>query len=116
MAMGTQQPTLGLDALMGEGVVAFITNMETQDHRVVASTQTMALDSVVKELEKIISLMRVGFPTAFLVYFKERRWPKVETSEMHEDWANTRESVGESHIEALTQDIVWIYRDTYYAL
>ena len=53
--------------------------------QVVASAEAQALDSVVKELEGVVSFMRSGFPATFTVCFEERGWPSVETAEMRKD-------------------------------
>ena len=69
-----------------------------------------------KELEGVVSFMRLGCLAAFTVFFEERGWPSVETAEMRQDWATTRSLGMESRAETLTDEIVEIYREAYYTL
>ena len=69
-----------------------------------------------KELEGVISFMRTGCPVAFTVFFDERGWPNVETTEMRQDWSMTREPEMESWIEMLIQEIAKLHREMYYTL
>ena len=116
-AMGTQQQHLvAPETGTGETFFADIATLATQACQVVAFVEIQALDSVVKESENMRSFTRVGRQMNFTVCFKERGWLSVETVEMHQDWATTRELGMESQVEALTQEIVEIHRDAYYTL
>ena len=74
------------------------------------------MDSVVKELEGVVSFMRLGCLAAFTVCFEEWGWPSVEIAEMRQNWATTRGPGMESRVEALTHEIVDIHREAYYTL
>ena len=91
---------------MRETFFADIVALVTRARQVVASAEVQDLDSVVKELEGVISFMRLGCPTAFTIYFEERGWPHVEIADMQQDWATTRDPCMESRVEALTHEIV----------
>ena len=93
-----------------------IAALATWARQVVASAEPQALDSVVKELEGVVSFMRLGCPAAFTICFEERGWPSMETTEMCQDWATKRSPGLESRIETLTQEIVQIYTEAYYTL
>ena len=69
-----------------------------------------------KELEGVISFMRIRCPIAFTVYFEERGWPGVETNEMCQDWATTADFCVDSRVEVLLQEIVKLHREAYYTL
>ena len=56
--------------------------LASRARQVLVSTKTQALESMVKELEGVISFMRTGCLTAFTICFEERGWPDVETTEM----------------------------------
>ena len=101
---------------MREAFLADITALASQARQVLASIETQALDSIMKELERVISFMKLGCPTAFTVCFEERGWPDVETNEMRQDWAMTRDLGMESQVEALIHEIVKLYKEAYYTL
>ena len=82
-AMGVQQEHSGAQGKeRREAFYSDIAALVTRARQIVASVETQALDSVVKELERVISFMRLGCPAAFTVCFEERGWPEVETTEM----------------------------------
>ena len=62
----------------------------------VASAEIQALDSVVKELEGVISFMRLGCLAVFKACFEKWGWSDVETVEMRQNWATMRDSGMES--------------------
>lgn len=66
-----QQPIVGPETTMGEVMETFLTDVATRARQVVASTQTHALDSAVKELEHVVSFIRVVYPAAFSVCLEE---------------------------------------------
>ena len=74
------------------------------------------MDTVVKELKGVISFMRLGRPATFAIYFEERGWPDVVSAKMRQDWATTTNPGIESRVEALTHEIVKLYREAYYTL
>ena len=69
-----------------------------------------------KELEGVISFMRLGCPAAFTICFEERGWPNVETDEMLQDWATTTDFGVDSWVEVLLLEIVKLHREAYYTL
>ena len=93
-----------------------VATLVTRARQVVASGETQALDSVVKELERVISCMRLGCLAAFIVCFVERGWPEVETTEMLQDWAMTTDPGIEDQAHALIHEVVKTYREVYYTL
>ena len=99
-----------------EAFFADIAALATRARQVVASAEAQALESMVKELEGVVSFMRSGCLAAFTVCFEERGWPNMETIEMRQDWVTTRSPGLESQIETLTQEIVQIYTLAYYTL
>ena len=101
---------------MREAFLVEITALAPRARQVLTLTKTQVLDSVVKELERVISFMRLGCPAAFSICFKERGRPDVETSKMRQDWAMTRDPGMEGQGEALIHEVVKIYREVYYTL
>ena len=82
-AMGVQQEhPIAREVGMREAFLADVVALATRARQVLASAETQALDSVVKELEGVISFMRLGYSAAFTVCFEERGWPNVENAEM----------------------------------
>ena len=81
-----------------------------------ASAKTHALDSVVKELERVVSFIKLGCLAVLTVCFEKRGWSSVETAEMRQNWAMTRDLGMESRVEALTQEIVDADKEAYYTL
>ena len=95
---------------MKEAFLADFATLASRARQVLDSMETQALDSIVKELEGVISFMRLGCPAAFTICFEERGWPEVETDEMHQDWATTTDFGVDSRVEVLFQEIVKLHR------
>ena len=76
--MGTQeQPTSNPYTALAEDIEAYLANMVTRGCQVVISTQAHTLETMVKELEQVLSFMRVDCPTVFTVCFEARGWPNT---------------------------------------
>lgn len=104
--MSTQeQPALVPSTTIGEDVEAYLANMVTRGRQVVISAQTRALQTMVQELEQVLSFMRVGCPMAFSVCFEVRGWPNTETPEMRQEWI-AKEPIVESRVDNLGREIV----------
>ena len=101
---------------MSDVFLADVADIATRARQVIASIETQALDTVVKELEGVIFFMRLGCLAAVTVCFEERGWLDVETAEMQQDWATTRDPSMESQVEALIHKIVKLHREVYYTL
>ena len=116
-AMGVQQEHPGAQGKeRQEAFYSDIASLVTRARQIVASAEMQALDSVVKELERLIAFMRLGCPAAFTVCFIERGWPGIETTEMLQDWATTTDSSTEDRAHVLIHEVVKTYREVYYTL
>ena len=83
-AMGIQQEhPLVQEIVMTEAIfLDDFTALASQACQVLASAKTQGLESMGKDLEGVISFIRMGYPIAFTVFFEEKGWPDVETMKM----------------------------------
>lgn len=96
-AMATKHPTPSdpSTAIGEEDVEMYLANVVTRGCQVVVSAQRRALEAVVRELEQVLSFMRVGYPVIFSVCFEARGWPNTEIPEMRQEWT-AKEPVAKS--------------------